>query len=384
MRIDWIRTYGGDEAPPDLVAAAVADGRFGTLAKALTAAGLVQTLQGDGPFTAFAPTDEAFAKLPKGTLDDLLKPANRAKLQAILKYHVVPGSVSLADALKAGSAKTVLGEPITIRFSDGRVRINNAALTDADLRCANGIIHVIDSVILPPEPANDLASVAKRAGTFGTLLAAVEAAGLSKALAGDDPITLLAPTDAAFKALPAGTVESLLKPENLDQLRAILSLHAISGKVSAGDALNAGKAKALGGGELRFGIAEGRLKVNKATILQTDIKADNGVIHVIDSVLLPDEKPDTKMDKKDVSQTPAERIEAAVTRGVPVFNRGDHADCAAIYQECMKALVEDPSLDADLRRALGARAKQINGIEDATRRAWLLRETLDQVHSALD
>jgi uncharacterized surface protein with fasciclin (FAS1) repeats len=384
LRVDWIRTYGGAESKPGVVEAAAADGRFGTLAKALGAAGLVETLQGDGPFTVFAPTDKAFAKLPEGTLDELLKPENRAKLQAVLKYHVIAGSVGLADALKAGSAGTLLGEPVNIRFAEGRVRINEATLLEADLGCANGVIHVIDSVILPPEPANDLASVARRAGTFGTLLAAVEAAGFSEALSGDDPITLLAPTDAAFKALPAGTVESLLKPENRGQLRAILALHAIPGKVSAGDALNAAKAKSLGGGELRFGIDGGRLKVNAATILQTDIKADNGVIHVIDSVLLPEVKADAKRKKEQVSLPPAGQIEAAITRGVAVFNSGDHAGCAAIYLDCMKALAGDPSLDAGLRRTLDARARQLGEIEDDTRRAWLLRESLDQVYAAID
>jgi len=245
LRVDWIRTYGGNDNPPDLVATAAADGRFATLAKALAAAGLVETLQGDGPFTVFAPTDKAFAKLPDGTLDDLLKIGNR------------------------------------------------------------------------------------------------------------------------------------------DQLRAVLALHAIPGKVSAGDALNAGKAKALGGGELRFGIDGGRLKVNEATILQTDIKADNGVIHVIDSVLLPEAKTDAEKEKKEAALDPAERIEAAITRGVPVFNSGDHAACAAIYLNCMKAIAEDPSLDAGLRRTLKARAKQLGAVEDATRRAWLLRESLDQVYATL-
>lgn len=384
LRVDWIRTYGDDQSSPDLVAAAVADGRFGTLAKALSAAGLVETLQGDGPFTVFAPTDEAFAKLPEGTLEDLLKPANRAKLQSILKYHVVAGSVGLADALKAGSAKTVLGQTLSLRFSEGRVRVNEAILLDADRRCANGVIHVIDSIILPPASANDLASVAKQAGTFGTLLAAVEAAGFSKALTGDEPITLLAPTDDAFKALSAGTVESLLKPENRDQLRAILALHAIPGKISAGDALNVGKAKSLGGGELRFSIDGGRLEVNGANILQTDIKADNGLIHAIDTVLLPEVKTETTKEKEQASLSPADQIEAAISRGVPVFNSGDHAGCAAIYLGCMKALAEDSSVAESLRRMIAAQIKPLGEIKDDTHRSWRLRESLEKVHAALD
>lgn len=384
LQVDWIRTYGGGRTSPDLVATALADGRFGTLAKALEAAGLIETLRGDGPFTVFAPTDKAFSKLPEGTLDELLKPANREKLQAILKFHVVPGAVGLAGALEAGNAKTVQGEPLAIRFSEGRVRINDAVLLAADLPCANGIIHVIDTVILPPEPANDLASVAERAGNFGILLAAVEAAGFGEALAGKDPITLLAPTDAAFKALPEGAVEGLLKPENRDQLRAILAQHAIPGNVSAGDALNLGKAKALGGGSLRFGIDGGRFKVNGATILTTDIKADNGVIHVIDSVLLPDANAGKAgQGKPEVSMTPRARIEAAITRGVPVFNSGDHAGCATIYLACIKELTKEPSLDAGLRQTLGKLAERIASVGDDTRRAWLLREALDQVHAGL-
>ncbi len=379
LRVDWIRTYGGGESTPDLVAAALADGRFGTLAKALKAADLVGALQGDGPFTVFAPTNEAFAKLPEGTLEDLLKPTNREALREILQFHVVPGAVGLADALKAGTATTLLGEPLDIRFSQGRVRVNDARLLDADVCCANGVIHVIDSVMLPPEPANDLAAVAKRAGSFGLLLAAVDAAGMADALAGESRLTLLAPTDEAFQALPEGTVETLLKPENRDQLRAVLALHAIDGRVSAGDALNVGKAEAIGGGTLRFAIDNGRFKVNNATILKTDIEADNGVIHVIDSVLLPEAKTPDGEQAKAEKPTPAERIEAAIARGVPVFNDGDPAGCAAIYLECLKALAAEPSFD----QRLGHLVERFNAVEDDTRRAWLLRKTLDRIYVGL-
>ena len=289
--VDWIRTYGAeDSGSEDVVGLALADGRFKTLAAALTEADLVKVLQGKGPFTVFAPTDEAFAKLPKGTVEDLLKPENKKKLQAILKFHVVSGEVGLAAALDAKKAKTLLGEPIEVAFSKGVVKVNGAELIDADVKASNGVIHVIDSVLLPPAPKNDIASVAKSAGQFKTLLAAIDAAGLSDALSGDSPITVFAPTDAAFKALPKGTVESLLKPENREKLVAILSLHAVKGKVSAGDALNAKSAKSLSGGTLEFGIVDGTFKVNGVTIVKTDIECDNGVIHVIDAVLLPGEK----------------------------------------------------------------------------------------------
>ncbi|MBK1828460.1 CIA30 family protein [Haloferula rosea] len=387
LQVDWIRTYGAKESgSKDVVALALADGRFKVLATALTEAKLVKVLQGKGPFTVFAPTDEAFAKLPKGTVESLLKPENREKLQAILKYHVVPGAVDLSGALKAGSAKTVLGEPVKIAFSKGKVRVNDASLVDADIEASNGVIHVIDSVILPPEPKKDLASVAKRAGKFKTLLAAIEAAGLSDALAGDSPLTILAPTDEAFKALPKGTVESLLKPENRNKLREILMLHAVNGKVSAGDALNAGSAKALNGDKLGFTIDKGLFKVNGATILKTDISCDNGVIHVIDKVLLPAEKSEACESCTSCEQTamaPADRIQAAIDKGVPIFNRGDHAKCAEIYEACLVELAKDEQMDSSVRQAMGSLIERIRKIEDATERAWMFRQGLDHIHAAV-
>ena len=134
----------------DIVDVAVAAGSFKTLAKALDAAGLVQTLKGPGPFTVFAPTDEAFAKLPKGTLEDLLKPENKAKLARILTYHVVPGRVLAADVVKLKNAKAVSGDAITIAVTGGTVRVDNAKVVKTDIAASNGVIHVIDSVILPP------------------------------------------------------------------------------------------------------------------------------------------------------------------------------------------------------------------------------------------
>ncbi|REK05561.1 MAG: fasciclin domain-containing protein [Planctomycetota bacterium] len=131
----------------DIVDTAVSAGSFETLAAALQAAGLVDTLKGDGPFTVFAPTDEAFAKLPDGTVEALLK--DKDKLTAVLTYHVVPGSVKAADVVKLDSAKTVQGQKVSIDSTDG-VKVNNAKVIKADIACSNGVIHVIDTVLLPP------------------------------------------------------------------------------------------------------------------------------------------------------------------------------------------------------------------------------------------
>jgi uncharacterized surface protein with fasciclin (FAS1) repeats len=133
----------------DIVDTAVAAGSFTTLATALKAADLITTLKGPGPFTVFAPTDAAFAKLPAGTLDSLLKPESKAKLQGILTYHVVSGKVMAADVVKLNSAKTVNGQSLTIMVKDGTVMADNAKVTTTDIMCTNGVIHVIDAVVLP-------------------------------------------------------------------------------------------------------------------------------------------------------------------------------------------------------------------------------------------
>jgi uncharacterized surface protein with fasciclin (FAS1) repeats len=133
----------------DIVDTAVGAGSFNTLVAAVKAADLVETLKGEGPFTVFAPTDDAFAKLPAGTLDDLLKPENKAKLQAILTYHVVPGKVMAADVVKLDSAKTVNGQTLTIKVESGTVMVDNAKVVKTDISASNGVIHVIDTVVLP-------------------------------------------------------------------------------------------------------------------------------------------------------------------------------------------------------------------------------------------
>ena len=135
-------------APGDIVAVATSTGSFKTLVAAVKAAGLVETLQGKGPFTVFAPTDEAFSKLPAGTVDDLLKPENKDKLVAILTYHVVPGKVMAAD-VKTMMVKTVNGKELSIKVDDGKVTVNGAKVIKTDVAASNGVIHVIDTVLLP-------------------------------------------------------------------------------------------------------------------------------------------------------------------------------------------------------------------------------------------
>ncbi len=137
------------EKKMDIVDTAVNAGSFTKLAAALQAAGLVETLKGEGPFTVFAPTDEAFAKLPAGTVETLLKPESKDKLTAILTYHVIPGKVMAADVVKLQNAKTVQGSEVDIKVADGKVMVDGANVVKTDIECENGVIHVIDAVILP-------------------------------------------------------------------------------------------------------------------------------------------------------------------------------------------------------------------------------------------
>ncbi len=279
----------------DIVDTAVADGRFTTLVAAVQAAGLVDTLKSEGPFTVFAPTDDAFAKLPAGTVEDLLKPENIETLKNILLYHVVPGKVMAADVvtLDGKTADTALADnPLNISVKDGKVYLNeNVEVIITDIETANGVIHVIDAVLLPEEKLSDIVDTAVADGRFTTLVAAVQAAGLVETLKGEGPFTLFAPTDEAFAKLPAGTVEDLLKPENLETLTNILLYHVVPGKVMAADVVQLDGQMvdtALEGEKIKITVKDGKVYLNDTVqVIITDIETSNGVIHVIDTVLLP-------------------------------------------------------------------------------------------------
>lgn len=275
----------------DIVDTAVSAKMFNTLVAAVKAAGLVDTLKSDGPFTVFAPTDAAFEKLPAGTVENLLKPENKDMLVKILTYHVVPGKVKAAQVVNLDSAKTAQGQAVNIKVKNGGVFLNGSTkVIKTNIMTSNGIIHVIDSVLMPPmKPMEkDIVDTAVSTDMFNTLVAAVKAAGLVDTLKGDGPFTVLAPTDAAFKKLPAGTVENLLKPENKDMLVKILTYHVIPGEVRAADVIRLKKAKTVQGQNIRIKTKMGKVMLNgKTNVIKTDVDASNGVIHVIDTVLIP-------------------------------------------------------------------------------------------------
>ena len=285
-----------------IVDVAVAAGTFDTLVAAVSAAGLAETLSGEGPFTVFAPTDDAFAALPAGLVDALLLPENEAALVAVLTYHVLGAEVPSSD-VATGSVETLQGEEIELVASDDGVTVNGANVIAVDVEASNGVIHVIDSVLVPPSidatallvadameseamEVGTIVDVAVEAGSFNTLVAAVTAADLAETLSGEGPFTVFAPTDEAFAALPAGLVDALLLPENKDALVAVLTYHVLGAEVPSSDVAT-GSVETLQGEEIELVASDDGVTVNGANVIAVDVEASNGVIHVIDAVLVP-------------------------------------------------------------------------------------------------
>jgi len=300
-----------------------------TLVAAVKAAGLVDTLMGDGPFTVFAPTNAAFAALPAGTVDTLLMPENKDMLTKVLTCHVL-GANALSDAIAtmiaddngAHPVATLGGCTLMAKMTGGMITLTDetggvATVTIADVKQSNGVIHVIDRVLLPAaEKADtgnpmvggaamfatkDIIDNAVNSADHTTLVAAVKAAGLVDTLKGPGPFTVFAPTNAAFADLPAGTVDTLLMPENKDMLTKVLTAHVVAGNWSASDiATEAGKSRdgfyhfnAVSGDALSAKVTpSGAIYIfdesgNAYEVTVADVNQSNGVIHVIEGVLLP-------------------------------------------------------------------------------------------------
>ena len=326
---DTTETTADDMAdePGTIVDVAVAAGDFNTLVAAVQAAGLVDALSGEDELTVFAPTDDAFAAALDAlgiTADDLL--ADTDTLTEILTYHVVAGEVMAADVveLDGQSVETLNGATVDITVDGDTVMVNDATVVAADVDASNGVIHVIDSVLLPPagdemtedemteegmaedemaeegmsddEMAEEsmegdtIVDVAVAADDFNTLVAAVEAAGLVEALSGEDELTVFAPTDEAFAAALEAlglTAEELLA--DTETLTSILTYHVVAGEVLAADVveLDGESVETLNGATVDITVDGDTVMVNDATVVTVDVDASNGVIHVIDTVLLP-------------------------------------------------------------------------------------------------
>jgi len=272
----------------DIVTTAVNAGQFKTLASLLQSAGLVDTLKTGGPFTVLAPTDAAFAKVPKATLDALA--ADPAKLKAVLLYHVISGSVPSTEVVKLTSAKTLNGASVSIKVQDGSVLVNGAKVVTPDVMASNGVIHVIDSVLLPPAAASapqNIVKTAVAAGQFKTLASLLQKSGLAKTLQ-TGKWTVFAPTDAAFAKVPKATLAKL--GSNPALLKKVLLYHVVKGSVPASKVvtLNGKSVVMVSGAPVRIKISGGNVFLNGSTkVTKTDVKASNGLIHIVNKVLIP-------------------------------------------------------------------------------------------------
>jgi transforming growth factor-beta-induced protein len=269
-----------------IAAVAQAAGGFDTLLAAATAGGLAEALATGGPFTVFAPVDAAFAELPQAAVNNLLRPENRDTLAALLQHHVVAGRVDAASVLAAGQLESLAGTPLQVEVDGDVVRVGGVRVLMTDIGADNGVIHVVEQVLFP-EGFACIATVAQRAGQFNTLLAAAEAAGLTEALSIQGPFTVFAPTDAAFAALPEGTVENLLLPENRSDLQRLLENHIVPGRLPASDVLANSSLETLANTQLEITLDGAEARIGGVVISATDILAGNGVIHVVDAVLIP-------------------------------------------------------------------------------------------------
>ena len=259
----------------DIVETAIAGNpdEFNTLVQAVVAAGLVETLKGDGPFTVFAPTDEAFAKLGVD-----LSMLSKEELTDILLYHVVAGSVRSTD-LEDGFVKTAGGYSIQVSTESGAM-INSARVIQADIEATNGVIHVIDEVLLPPSEDIVEKALSFNPDEFNTLVSAVVQADLVSTLQSEGPFTVFAPTDAAFAAL--GVDLASLSKEDLTN---ILLYHVVPASVFSSD-LSEGSVQTANGSNISVSLMGG-VKINESNVVIADVQTTNGVIHVIDKVLLP-------------------------------------------------------------------------------------------------
>ncbi|MGB1462123.1 MAG: fasciclin domain-containing protein, partial [Candidatus Poseidoniaceae archaeon] len=275
------------DSPNDIPRTAQCTGIHNSLVSAVVQAELLETLQGAGPFTLFAPTDQAFtdAGIDLASLDT---PEGKAVLQDILLYHVVAGNVPSSAVTECMSAPAVNGQPLAFTV-DGGVMVNDATVTMPDVSTSNGIIHVIDKVLMPTDTPNDIPRTASCTGNHSSLVSAVVQAGLLETLQGDGPFTVFAPTDQAFA--DAGIdLAALDTPEGKATLSDILLYHVVGANVPAANVTDCMSATTVNGNPLSFTVGE-TVMVNGATVTATDVPTSNGIIHVIDTVLMPTSTP---------------------------------------------------------------------------------------------
>ena len=394
-----IATYGGGSDDGALV---VAPGAGQELAAVARRAGLTKLLVclgaaglelPQGPVTILAPTDAAFDALPKGTVDSLLRPENKAKLRTILLQHIIDGRFGSADVLNQRGLTTLTGQQLAVDFTTQKV--GAAGLVATDVPFEGGIVHVVDKVLLPE--TRSIAEVAVASAQLQTLVAAVKATGLVAQLGPDrGPWTVFAPVDSAFARLPKAALEDLLQPQNRGALSRVLGLHVVPGRIAARELLQKQKLTTLTGTPIEARLVDGRLTVGGAGLIATDVQAQNGVVHLIDAVITDPAAdgagstahatPFSRAAEVDITADLRAIYELAVARGVPMFNRGEAEGCASVYEVAVQSVLRlargrvAPKLLAELQ----SDAENAAAITDARARAWAYRRAMDRAYQSLD
>jgi transforming growth factor-beta-induced protein len=377
--VDWVRPLGGSNAQGAAPLAAVAEkAGLTTLLSLVKAAGL--ELPAGGRVTIFAPTNDAFAKLPKEKVEFLTSEKGKATLATILRHHVVASSLESPALLSRRRIVALSGQSLLIDAD--ALTVGGAKIIATDVGFDGGIVHVIDTVLVPE--LRTIAEIASQEPRLSSLVKALAAADLTSQFGerNPGPWTVLAPVDEAFKALGDGAFKDLAA--NPDRLRAVLAAHVIPGAIRRSEMPAMGKARTLGGGGVRFSLDKGAVTAGGATIIVADIEAANGVIHLIDRVIKPEASTETMAAAQAVDPAKiASIIEAAIERGAPMFNAGDTAACAAIYEVAVMSIVElaGPSLPQASREALTEALETVRRERDASERAWTLRRAMDKVYA---
>ncbi len=391
IEIDWIRPMG---------AAVVERSSAGSLESVATKANLTTLLDlvkasgiqfpKDAKLTIFAPTNDAFAALPREQVEFLLSEKGKPTLQAILKHHVVAQPLESSALLERRRLKALSGQSLEIDPS--ALTVDGARLVATDVGFDGGLVHVIDGVMVPE--LRSVEEIVAQDERFSTLRAAIDAAGLGSLLGAQNsgPWTLLAPSNEAFAEIPADALKALL--EDRPALTAVLAAHVLPTAIRRDEMLAQGSARTMtGDGTVAFalstglssGLSNGGITVAGARIEVADIEAANGVIHIIDRVL-PAQKAAPTTASADLvapqrAQSAAAILELAIERGVPRFNAGDAASCAALYELAIVSVVllgEDAigaAAKAELAKALEQGARQ----HDESERAWIYRGAMDRV-----
>lgn len=383
LDVDFVRAMrpeGGAPATGSDLAAVAMSGDLTTFLSLFEVSGL--QLPADGSVTVFAPTNKAFAAIPAERVKFLMSEEGRATLRTVLRHHILPMALDSGSLLQRRGVLALSGQNLAI---DGEgLTIAGASLLKTDVPFDGGIVYVIDRVMMPV--TRSIAEIVSQDPRLATLFRAVTTAGLATQLGGENggPWTVLAPSNEAFAALGEDTIKALLADPS--QLADILSAHVIPSRIRRSDMIAQRSARTLLGRDtVSFSVVDGKITVAGTDIITADIEASNGVIHIIDRVIVPGSSADKDMPAEGTKVSAlgvSGLVELAIERGVPMFNDGNPEACAAIYEVTIIALIDlaSEAVGNDAVERLNLAFAEGRAEKDATKRAWLFRRAMDRVY----